>query len=128
MPGPRKRARHRLVSVDDVGADVRDLALPIAGPRAADVGVDPIDAPGELLGCDGHRAVALDVVDAAICSHLIQLSIGDASSVPFQTMLVGVEYLSAVALGVIARNRYQWFGTRDSCDLGGAHYADRVIS
>lgn len=30
--------------------------------------------------------------------------------------------------GVIARNRYQWFGTRQSCDLGGAQYADRVIS
>ena len=29
---------------------------------------------------------------------------------------------------VIARNRYRWFGTRESCDLGGAHYADRVIS
>lgn len=30
--------------------------------------------------------------------------------------------------GVIARNRYQWFGTRQTCDLGGAQYADRVIS
>ncbi len=30
--------------------------------------------------------------------------------------------------GLIARNRYQWFGTRQTCDLGGAQYADRVIS
>ena len=27
----------------------------------------------------------------------------------------------------IARNRYRWFGRHDSCDLGGAKYADRVI-
>lgn len=30
--------------------------------------------------------------------------------------------------GVIARNRYRLFGTRAACDLGGAKFADRVIS
>jgi predicted DCC family thiol-disulfide oxidoreductase YuxK len=29
---------------------------------------------------------------------------------------------------LIARNRYRLFGTRGTCDLGGAQYADRVIS
>lgn len=29
---------------------------------------------------------------------------------------------------LIARNRYRLFGIRDVCDLGGAQYADRVIS
>lgn len=28
----------------------------------------------------------------------------------------------------IARNRYRLFGRKDVCDLGGAQYADRVIS
>ena len=30
--------------------------------------------------------------------------------------------------GLIARNRYRLFGRHGSCDLGGAKYADRVIS
>jgi len=29
---------------------------------------------------------------------------------------------------MIARNRYRWFGTKAACDLGGAKFADRVIS
>ncbi|HZP78740.1 MAG TPA: DCC1-like thiol-disulfide oxidoreductase family protein [Pseudolabrys sp.] len=29
--------------------------------------------------------------------------------------------------GVIARNRYRWFGKKTVCDLGGARYADRII-
>ncbi|MET0278364.1 MAG: DCC1-like thiol-disulfide oxidoreductase family protein [Pseudorhodoplanes sp.] len=28
---------------------------------------------------------------------------------------------------MIARNRYNWFGRNETCWLGGAHYADRVI-
>jgi predicted DCC family thiol-disulfide oxidoreductase YuxK len=31
------------------------------------------------------------------------------------------------AYGIIARNRYRWFGRHDACDIGGANYADRVV-
>ena len=29
---------------------------------------------------------------------------------------------------VIAGNRYRLFGKRDACDIGGAEFADRVVS
>jgi predicted DCC family thiol-disulfide oxidoreductase YuxK len=31
------------------------------------------------------------------------------------------------AYGMIARNRYRWFGRHDVCDIGGAAYMDRVV-
>lgn len=29
--------------------------------------------------------------------------------------------------GLVARNRYNWFGRRPACDMGGSQYAGRVI-
>jgi predicted DCC family thiol-disulfide oxidoreductase YuxK len=35
--------------------------------------------------------------------------------------------LRDAAYSMIARNRYHWFGKNETCWLGGAKYADRVI-
>jgi hypothetical protein len=91
--------------VDDVSVDVRDPAPPIAGPRAADVGVDTVDALGQCLGGDAHRAVALDVVYPLLGEHLVQSVVGDASGVALQGVSVGVEHLRAVALSVLPCDR-----------------------
>jgi hypothetical protein len=47
----------------------------------------------------------LDVVNALLGAHLVQSLNGDASGVTLESVLVGVEYLSAVALGVLAGDR-----------------------
>jgi hypothetical protein len=91
--------------VDDVGIDVRHGASSVAGSRAAAVGVDPVDAPGEPLGDGGHRAVAFDVVHPLLGAHLVQALVGDAGCVALQSVPVGVEYLGTVPLGVLACGR-----------------------
>src|SRR5918998_2550151 len=88
--------------VDYVDVDVRDSARMVARLGRAEVGIYAIDAPGQPLGCCVHPLIGLDVGDPATGAHLVESSIGDAGGVRFQSMLVGVEHLGAVALGVLA--------------------------
>lgn len=87
---------------------------------ALQLGIDPDDPPTNAVLIDGAVHVQSDSALAILSRlpgwrwtrvlHLVPRVLRDAL---YRT---------------IARNRYAWFGRRTSCDLGGAEFADRVIS
>jgi hypothetical protein len=89
----------------DVGVNVRYGTRAVACIRRAYVGIDPVDAPGQRLSLSVSCLVGTDICYLLISAYLVESSLGEASGVPLYGVLVGEEYLGAVALGVSSGHR-----------------------
>ncbi len=82
-------------------------------------GIDPDNPQSNAVLIDGKVNLRSDSAIAAI-SHLPGYGwVRMFRAVP--------KPLRDAAYSMIARNRYRWFGRNETCWLGGAKYADRVI-
>jgi predicted DCC family thiol-disulfide oxidoreductase YuxK len=82
-------------------------------------GIDPNNPQSNAVLIDGEVNLRSDSAIAAI------------SNLPgygwAQLFRLLPKPLRDAAYSMIARNRYRWFGRNETCWLGGAKYADRVI-